>query len=334
MSAIVRSGCANARSRSSPRAGDGTRGHDLDARGRRRARTRPRPPPRRPSTRSALESTTIGTAPLSNARTSSRSRRRMFGPLFNACTTKTRSTLAATTCGRRARPSPASPRTNADRRGNAAATLPCATRIQSPVATVCPASWARSVPAAVITVAQPRSTRATRPGTASGRDNATAAAANSASQPRFVRATGSVAGSSVAGIDPAYARTMATRTFDVERLSPADNSAVIAALARAFYDDPLFGYFLPDLVAQSKGLLSYMARRARRRGSLRRRVGRAHRRQGRGNRRLATARHLPALGPAGTHDQSARRARRSCAPADAWRAHFVCWPHSTACTTR
>ncbi len=51
---------------------------------------------------------------------------------------------------------------------------------------------------------------------------------------------------------------MATRTFDVERLSPADNSAVIAALARAFYDDPLFGYFLPDLVVQSKGLLSYM----------------------------------------------------------------------------
>ncbi len=34
---------------------------------------------------------------------------------------------------------------------------------------------------------------------------------------------------------------------------------MIGALARAFYDDPLFGYFLSDPVAQSKGLLHYMA---------------------------------------------------------------------------
>ena len=51
---------------------------------------------------------------------------------------------------------------------------------------------------------------------------------------------------------------MATRTFDVERMQRSETTAVVAALARAFYDDPLFGYFLPDLVAQSKGLLHYM----------------------------------------------------------------------------
>ena len=33
---------------------------------------------------------------------------------------------------------------------------------------------------------------------------------------------------------------------------------MVAALARAFYDDPLFGYFVPDPVSQSKGLLTFM----------------------------------------------------------------------------
>ena len=41
-------------------------------------------------------------------------------------------------------------------------------------------------------------------------------------------------------------------------MQPADRPAVVGALARAFYDDPLFGYFLPDPIAQSKGLLSFM----------------------------------------------------------------------------
>ncbi len=51
---------------------------------------------------------------------------------------------------------------------------------------------------------------------------------------------------------------MAPRTFDVDRMQPGDKTALIGALARAFYDDPLFGYFLPDLVAQSRGLIHYM----------------------------------------------------------------------------
>ena len=41
-------------------------------------------------------------------------------------------------------------------------------------------------------------------------------------------------------------------TFDVDRMQPDEQSAVIAALARAFYDDPLFGFFVPDLVKQPR----------------------------------------------------------------------------------
>lgn len=33
---------------------------------------------------------------------------------------------------------------------------------------------------------------------------------------------------------------------------------MVAALARAFYDDPLFGFFIPNLATQSKALLSFM----------------------------------------------------------------------------
>jgi len=41
-------------------------------------------------------------------------------------------------------------------------------------------------------------------------------------------------------------------------MQPAEKPAVVAELARAFYDDPLFGFFLPDPIVQTKGLLSYM----------------------------------------------------------------------------
>jgi hypothetical protein len=37
-----------------------------------------------------------------------------------------------------------------------------------------------------------------------------------------------------------------------------DRSAVVGAITRAFYDDPLFGFFLPDLVKQSKGIMAFM----------------------------------------------------------------------------
>jgi GNAT superfamily N-acetyltransferase len=38
-----------------------------------------------------------------------------------------------------------------------------------------------------------------------------------------------------------------------------ERSAVVAGLARAFYDDPLFNYFVPDPVSQSRGLLTFMS---------------------------------------------------------------------------
>ncbi len=41
-------------------------------------------------------------------------------------------------------------------------------------------------------------------------------------------------------------------------MQPGDRSAVVGALARAFYDDPLFNYFVPDPISQSKGLLTFM----------------------------------------------------------------------------
>ncbi len=46
--------------------------------------------------------------------------------------------------------------------------------------------------------------------------------------------------------------------FEVDRMQPADRSAVVGTLARAFYDDPLFNHFVPDPISQSKGLLTFM----------------------------------------------------------------------------
>jgi GNAT superfamily N-acetyltransferase len=51
---------------------------------------------------------------------------------------------------------------------------------------------------------------------------------------------------------------MAPRTYDVDKMKAEEQSAVVAGLARAFYDDPLFGYFLPDPITQSRGLLTFM----------------------------------------------------------------------------
>ena len=48
------------------------------------------------------------------------------------------------------------------------------------------------------------------------------------------------------------------RPFAVDRLQPHEQSPVVAALARAFFDDPLFGFFVPDLVKQQKSLIAFM----------------------------------------------------------------------------
>ncbi len=51
---------------------------------------------------------------------------------------------------------------------------------------------------------------------------------------------------------------MAKREFTVARMQPGEQDAVVGAVARAFSDDPLFGYFIPNLVQQSKGILAFM----------------------------------------------------------------------------
>jgi GNAT superfamily N-acetyltransferase len=42
-------------------------------------------------------------------------------------------------------------------------------------------------------------------------------------------------------------------------MEPHEQPAVVGAVARAFYDDPLFGHFLPHHVQQTKGILAFMA---------------------------------------------------------------------------
>ncbi len=49
------------------------------------------------------------------------------------------------------------------------------------------------------------------------------------------------------------------RPFDVAPMAQGEQSAVVGALARAFYDDPLFNFFVPDPVAQTKALLAFMS---------------------------------------------------------------------------
>jgi len=51
---------------------------------------------------------------------------------------------------------------------------------------------------------------------------------------------------------------MARREFTVDRMQPGEDASVVGALSRAFYDDPLFGFFLPNHVHQIRGILGFM----------------------------------------------------------------------------
>jgi len=51
---------------------------------------------------------------------------------------------------------------------------------------------------------------------------------------------------------------MPTREYTVDQMLPAEHSGVVGALGRAFYDDPLFNFFVPDPVTQTKALLGFM----------------------------------------------------------------------------
>jgi len=56
-----------------------------------------------------------------------------------------------------------------------------------------------------------------------------------------------------------YTTAMTTPAIDVERVSPADVSTSIAVATRAFWDDPMFNYFTPDLLVQHKNLVGFFA---------------------------------------------------------------------------
>jgi hypothetical protein len=47
-------------------------------------------------------------------------------------------------------------------------------------------------------------------------------------------------------------------SFTVDRMQKQDQPAVVAALTRAFFDDPLFGFFAPNLVKQTKMAMTFM----------------------------------------------------------------------------
>jgi len=52
---------------------------------------------------------------------------------------------------------------------------------------------------------------------------------------------------------------VAVHEFTVDRLRRHERPAVVGALTRAFYEDPLFEFFLPNQVHQTKAALAFMA---------------------------------------------------------------------------
>jgi GNAT superfamily N-acetyltransferase len=46
--------------------------------------------------------------------------------------------------------------------------------------------------------------------------------------------------------------------FDIARMTPGEEGAVITTLARAFHDDPLFNFLVPDLLSQARANLTFM----------------------------------------------------------------------------
>jgi GNAT superfamily N-acetyltransferase len=52
---------------------------------------------------------------------------------------------------------------------------------------------------------------------------------------------------------------MTRPTIEVERLSPDEVNTSIAVATRAFWNDPMFNFFTPDLLAQHKNLVGFFA---------------------------------------------------------------------------
>ena len=72
--------------------------------------------------------------------------------------------------------------------------------------------------------------------------------------------------------------------------SRTSNRRSIAALARAFFDDPLFGFFVPNLVKQQRALIAFMSAGVKDAAPFGDVLRRARRRQGRVRGGLAAAR--------------------------------------------
>ena len=126
------------------------------------------------STASDLVRTITGCAPLSNASTSSRSRRRSFGGAVTACNRNTVSMFDATICRSARAPSKLLRRVSALRRSNTSSTRSsfASTRMRSPTATSMPMLRTRTErPSSSRTVLQPLSSLVTRPTSASVRSS-------------------------------------------------------------------------------------------------------------------------------------------------------------------
>jgi GNAT superfamily N-acetyltransferase len=123
------------------------------------------------------------------------------------------------------------------------------------------------------------------------------------------------------------------RHFDVEPMRAGEEPAVIAALARAFHDDPLFGFFVPNLVKQMKSLIGFMSsgvKDARPFGD----VWAAH-----ADGKVAGARYGSRPAPirearAAISRPTSGRCRRSCTAASASGARSPCSARSTRLTRR
>jgi GNAT superfamily N-acetyltransferase len=46
--------------------------------------------------------------------------------------------------------------------------------------------------------------------------------------------------------------------FQVDRMRPQEQHASVVTLARAFHDDPLFNFLIPDLLSQARAALTFM----------------------------------------------------------------------------
>jgi GNAT superfamily N-acetyltransferase len=57
----------------------------------------------------------------------------------------------------------------------------------------------------------------------------------------------------------AYSASMSPPEINIERIDASELNTAVAVATRAFWDDPMFGFFTPDLLAQHKQLAGFFA---------------------------------------------------------------------------